>query len=211
MAFRSRNLAKRIFDLTASAFAIIFLIPIMFLIGCCIIIHIGSPIFFSQKRVGLNGKSFRLIKFRTMTNVRDAQGKLLPDSERLTNLGKFLRETSIDEFPSLWNVIKGDMSIVGPRPLLPEYLPLYSSEQARRHIVKPGITGWAQIKGRNTLSWEEKFKLDIWYISNSSFWVDLRIILLTFVKVLKRDGISPKGNVTMPKFTGSKKKFHDEN
>ena len=168
MAFRSRNLAKRIFDLTASAFAIIFLIPIMFLIGCCIIIHIGSPIFFSQKRVGLNGKSFRLIKFRTMTNVRDAQGKLLPDSERLTNLGKFLRETSIDEFPSLWNVIKGDMSIVGPRPLLPEYLPLYSSEQARRHIVKPGITGWAQIKGRNTLSWEEKFKLDIWYISNSS-------------------------------------------
>jgi len=164
----------------------------------------GYPVIFKQKRPGLNGKTFNFYKFRTMTNEKDENGNLLADKDRLTSFGKFLRKTSLDELPSLWNVLKGDMSLVGPRPLLMEYLPLYSDKQMRRHEVKPGITGWAQINGRNAISWEEKFKLDIWYVDNQSFWFDIKIIFLTIWKVLKREGISHSGFATMEKFKGSK-------
>lgn len=153
----------------------------------------------------MEGVSFELIKFRTMRDATDVYGRQLPDSERLTSLGRFLRSTSLDELPELWNVVKGEMSLVGPRPLLMEYLPLYTSEQARRHEVKPGITGWAQVNGRNALTWEEKFKLDVWYVDNRTFWLDIKILLLTIKKVVARDGISAEGEATMPKFTGSKK------
>jgi len=161
-------------------------------------------VLFRQIRPGLNGKPFEMIKFRTMRDAVDASGKQLPDNERMTPFGCFLRSSSLDELPELWNVLKGDMSLVGPRPLLMEYLPLYTSEQSRRHEVRPGVTGWAQINGRNALSWEEKFKLDIWYVDNRSLWLDLKIIFLTVVKVVMRDGISADGEVTMPKFTGRK-------
>lgn len=164
----------------------------------------GSPVFFCQTRPGLDGHPFTMIKFRTMKDALDAEGNPLPDSERLTAFGQFLRSSSLDELPELWNVLKGDMSLVGPRPLLMEYLPLYSPEQYRRHEVQPGVTGWAQINGRNTLSWEDKFALDVWYVDNRSLWLDIKILFLTVKKVVVRDGISADGEATMPKFTGKK-------
>jgi lipopolysaccharide/colanic/teichoic acid biosynthesis glycosyltransferase len=165
---------------------------------------LGNPIFFRQVRPGMHGKPFEVIKFRTLTDECGPDGEILPDAVRLTPFGHFLRSTSLDELPELWNVLKGDMSLVGPRPLLMEYIPLYSSEQARRHEVRPGITGWAQINGRNALSWEDKFKLDVWYVDNHSFWLDVNILWLTVHKVLVRDGISAEGEATMHKFTGCK-------
>jgi sugar transferase EpsL len=194
---------KRIFDFTVILIGLIMISPILFMITLSVsIINQGSPFFF-QSRPGLNSNSFYLYKFRTMTNEKDKDGKLLPDEKRLTKLGQFLRKSSLDELPSLWNVLKGDMSLVGPRPLLMEYLPLYSKKQMRRHEVKPGITGWAQINGRNAISWDEKFKLDIWYVKNQSFWLDLKILGMTIWKVLKREGINQVGNATMEKFKGS--------
>ncbi len=175
----------------------------MALIAFCLRIKLGSPVVFRQKRPGLNGQPFELLKFRTMADRHDAAGNLLPDSGRMTGLGRFLRSTSLDELPEVWNVLRGQMSLVGPRPLLMEYLPLYSSEQARRHEVRPGITGWAQINGRNAISWEEKFKLDVWYVDNQSFRLDLKILLLTIIRVFQRSGISAEGEATMPKFTGT--------
>ena len=163
----------------------------------------GRPIIFTQQRPGLSGKPFTIYKFRTMNDERDAQGNLLPDEQRLTRFGKFLRKTSLDELPELFNVLKGDMSLVGPRPLLMEYLPLYSAEQARRHEVKPGITGWAQINGRNTLAWEDKFNLDVWYVDHLSFWLDVKILFITLLKVFKREGISQDGQATVEKFRGN--------
>ncbi len=195
---------KRLLDITASGLGLIFLsIPLLFLFYK-IRRKIGSPVFFRQVRSGLHGIPFELIKFRTMTNKRGPDGQLLPDSVRLTPFGRFLRSTSLDELPELWNVLKGDMSLVGPRPLLVEYLPLYSPEQASRHEVRPGITGWAQINGRNAISWDDKFKLDTWYVDNRSLWLDIRILWLTIKKVLVRDGISAAGEATMSKFTGGK-------
>jgi len=189
--------------LISSFLALIILSPILLIVSVSIIINIGRPIIFKQKRPGLKGEPFIFYKFRTMTNSKGESGNLLPDRDRLTSFGAFLRKTSLDELPSLWNVLKGDMSLVGPRPLLMEYLPLYSDEQMRRHEVKPGITGWAQINGRNAISLEEKFKLDIWYVENQSLWLDVKIILITIWKVLKREGISQNNHVSMEKFTGS--------
>jgi len=196
---------KRFFDLICSLLALTLLAPVLLWVSYMVRIQLGTPILYRQVRPGLNGKPFEMIKFRTMSNALDVQGRSLPDHERMTSLGRFLRATSLDELPELWNVIKGDMSLVGPRPLLMEYLPLYDSHQYRRHEVRPGITGWAQINGRNALSWEDKFELDVWYIENRSFWLDIKILLLTVKKVLVRDGISAEGEVTMPRFTGSKK------
>jgi len=164
---------------------------------------LGSPIFFKQDRPGLNGKPFQIIKFRTMLDSVDGNGKQLPDSERLTSFGRLLRSTSLDELPELWNVLKGEMSLVGPRPLLMEYLPLYSKEQAGRHDVQPGITGWAQVNGRNAITWEEKFKLDVWYVDNRSFWLDLKILFLTVKRVVLRNGVNQSGHMTIEKFRGS--------
>lgn len=186
--------------------AMFFLWPILLLLVCLIFVKLGAPVFFTQIRPGMHGKPFRMIKFRTMTDTRDSQGQLLPDADRLLPFGQFLRSTSLDELPGLWSVLKGDMSLVGPRPLLMEYLPLYSPKQARRHEVRPGITGWAQINGRNAISWEEKFELDVWYVDNQSLWLDIKIILLTFKKVYYRDDISADGIVTMNRFMGSKYK-----
>jgi len=197
---------KRIFDIVISSIAIIIAFPIMILIALLIYFTMGKPIIFRQVRPGLHGKPFVMYKFRTMTEERDEYGNLLPDEKRLTSFGRFLRSTSLDELPELFNVLKGDMSLVGPRPLLMEYLELYTPEQARRHEVKPGITGWAQINGRNALSWEDKFKLDVWYVDNWNIWIDIKILWLTVVKVIKREGINAEGHVTMPKFTGSE--FH---
>lgn len=193
---------KRLFDVSLSALAILCLLPLMLLIGWLIRRKLGGPVLFRQVRPGLKGKPFEMIKFRTMRDAVDEAGNSLPDSERMTPFGSFLRSSSLDELPELWNVLKGDMSLVGPRPLLMEYLPLYSSEQYRRHELRPGITGWAQINGRNALSWEDKFKLDVWYVDNQSFWLDLKIIFLTIKKVLVRDGINADGEATMAKFTG---------
>ena len=194
---------KRLFDLMIT----LLLLPFIFLMCLTIVffvkIKIGSPVLFTQPRPGLNGSIFNMIKFRTMTNERDLDGDLLPDSVRLTKFGKFLRSTSLDELPGLWNVIKGDMSLVGPRPLLVEYLPLYDNRQARRHEVLPGITGWAQVNGRNTVGWDEKFDLDVWYIDNQSIWLDIKILWLTVKKVILRDGVSQQNHVTMDKFRGS--------
>ena len=195
---------KKILNFVLSISSLIILSPILLIVSISIIIFIGRPVFFKQNRPGLIGQPFNFYKFRTMTNKKDESGNLLPDKERLTPFGAFLRKTSLDELPSLWNVLKGDMSLVGPRPLLMEYLDYYSPEQARRHEVKPGITGWAQINGRNSISWEEKFKLDVWYVDNQSFWLDMKIIVLTIWKVLKREGVSHKEFATMPKFKGSK-------
>jgi len=189
---------KRVFDLCASAIGLIVLAPLMMLLAWKIWRDMGWPILFRQTRPGLHGKPFKLIKFRTMT-TND-----LPDAERITSLGKSLRATSLDELPELWNVLKGDMSLVGPRPLLMEYLPLYSAQQARRMDVRPGITGWAQINGRNALSWEAKFALDLWYVDNRSFTLDIKILLRTIRKVLARDGITAEGEATMPRFKGTK-------
>lgn len=193
---------KRFFDCCASLFALLLLAPLLCVIPLLIRWKLGSPILFVQARPGLHGAPFKMFKFRTMLNTVDADGKLLPDSERITVLGNFLRSTSLDELPELLNVLKGDMSLVGPRPLLMEYLPLYSQDQARRHEVKPGVTGWAQINGRNSLEWEEKFKLDVWYVDNHNLWLDIKILWVTLRKVLVRDGISASGEATMPKFTG---------
>lgn len=195
---------KRFFDVLFSASALLILgLPLM-LLAWLVRRKLGSPVFFRQLRPGLNGRPFAMVKFRTMTEARGAGGELLSDADRLTPFGKFLRGTSLDELPELWNVLKGEMSLVGPRPLLMDYLLLYSPEQARRHEVRPGITGWAQINGRNNLSWEEKFKLDVWYVDNQSLWLDVRILWLTIRKVIMRDGISAAGDATMPRFTGSR-------
>ncbi|WP_422911705.1 sugar transferase [Pseudomonas sp. MAC6] len=195
---------KRPFDIIASAFGLMLLSPVIAVVAWKVSRKLGSPVLFRQVRPGLNGKPFEMIKFRTMRDAIDEAGNPLPDSERMTPFGSFLRSSSLDELPELWNVLKGDMSLVGPRPLLMEYLPLYSPEQYRRHEVRPGVTGWAQINGRNALSWDEKFKLDIWYVDNRSFLLDLKIILLTIKKVIVRDGISADGEATMAKFTGRK-------
>ena len=195
---------KRIIDFFFAAAALLFLSPFLLLIALLIRLTLGAPVFFRQQRPGLHGKPFTLYKFRTMTDARDEQGNPLPDEQRLTRLGRFLRSTSLDELPELWNVLKGDMSLVGPRPLLMEYLPLYTPEQMRRHEVKPGITGWAQVNGRNALTWEERFALDVWYVDHVSFGLDLKILLLTLWKVLTRQGITHPGSETMPKFTGSR-------
>lgn len=194
---------KRLLDLTAALFGITLLSPLILILMLLIRQKLGYPVFFTQTRPGLYGKPFKMVKFRTMTDARDSDGNLLPDNIRLTALGRFLRSTSLDELPELWNVLKGEMSLVGPRPLLMEYLPLYTQAQARRHEVRPGITGWAQINGRNAISWDEKFKLDIWYVDNQSFWLDLKILILTVKKVFVREGISAEGEATMPKFTGN--------
>ena len=196
---------KRIFDIFVVLISLLLLIPIYFLVILVVKIKLGSPIFFKQPRPGLEGKVFNIHKFRTMTNERDSNGVLLSDSKRLTQFGKFLRSTSLDELPSLWSVLKGDMSLVGPRPLLVEYLPLYSERQSRRHKVRPGITGWAQVNGRNAISWDEKFELDVWYVNNQSIWLDVKILWLTVKKVIVRDGVTAQGGVTMPIFRGSKK------
>lgn len=194
---------KRLFDIIASIVALILLSPAMALIAWQIHRKLGSPILFRQVRPGLDGKPFQIVKFRSMRAATDDMGQLLPDADRLTPFGRYLRSSSLDELPELWNVIKGDMSLVGPRPLLMEYLSLYCPEQYRRHKVRPGITGWAQVNGRNSLTWEDKFKLDVWYVDHRSFWLDLAILFLTVGKVLKREGISAKGDATMPRFTGS--------
>ncbi len=194
---------KRLFDFTVAALALLLLSPLLGLLALLVRLKLGSPVLFRQQRPGLHGKPFTLSKFRTMTDKRDAQGNLLPDAERLTKFGKFLRASSLDELPELWNVLKGEMSLVGPRPLLMQYLPLYTPEQARRHVVRPGITGWAQVNGRNALTWEEKFALDVWYVDNLSFWLDVKILWLTVVKTLKREGISQAGQATMRAFEGS--------
>ncbi len=196
---------KRIIDFSLALVALIILFPVMLILMLLVCLKLGSPPFFSQIRPGLNARTFKIFKFRTMTDVRDANGNLLPDSERLTSFGFFLRATSLDELPGLWNVLNGNMSLVGPRPLLIQYLDLYTPEQARRHHVRPGITGWAQVNGRNAISWEEKFKLDVWYVDNQSLWLDLKILLLTIKKVLVRDGISADGHVTIEPFKDSLK------
>jgi lipopolysaccharide/colanic/teichoic acid biosynthesis glycosyltransferase len=194
---------KRLFDAFAAAFGLLILAPVILIVAWQVKHKLGSPVFFRQTRPGLHGKPFQMIKLRTMLDVLDSQGSPLPDSERMTPFGQFLRSSSLDELPGLWNVLTGELSLVGPRPLLMEYLPLYSKEQYRRHDVRPGVTGWAQVNGRNAISWEDKFKLDVWYVDNRSFWLDLKILLLTVKKVLVRDGISGEGEVTMSKFTGS--------
>lgn len=195
---------KRIFDLIVALAAVILLLPIIAIVAWKIRKNLGSPVLFRQVRPGKDGKPFEMIKFRTMLDAVGSNGQPLPDEERMTSFGSFLRSTSLDELPELWNVLKGDMSLVGPRPLLMEYLPLYSEEQYRRHEVRPGVTGWAQINGRNAISWEDKFKLDVWYVDNRSLSLDIKIIFLTIKKVLVRDGISADGEVTMSKFTGTK-------
>jgi len=197
-------MVKRLFDILASFFGLLLLSPIILIVAWQISRKLGSPVFFRQTRPGLNGKPFKMVKFRTMLDATDKYGNPLPDDQRMTSFGSFLRATSLDELPELWNVLKGDMSLVGPRPLLMEYLPLYSQEQYRRHDARPGVTGWAQVNGRNAISWEDKFRLDVWYVDNQSLWLDVKILFLTVKKVLVRDGISGEGEVTMSRFTGSK-------
>ena len=196
---------KRLFDFFVASICIIVLMPFFFILYFLILWYLGQPAIFVQMRPGLHGKPFKLYKFRSMTYKKDLDDNLLPDADRLDVFGCFLRAFSFDELPSLWNVIKGEMSLVGPRPLLMEYLTLYNKRQARRHDVKPGITGWAQVNGRNALSWQEKFELDIWYVDNHSLFLDLKILLMTVKKVLFREGISESGQVTMSKFTGNTK------
>lgn len=195
---------KRLFDLLTAALCLLILSVPLALLALQVRRQLGSPVFFTQVRPGLHGKPFRMIKLRTMTNARDASGALLSDTERLIPFGRFLRASSLDELPELWNVLWGDMSLVGPRPLLMEYLQLYTAEEARRHEVRPGITGWAQVNGRNAIGWEDKFALDVWYVDNRSLWLDIKILCLTVRKVLSRDGISAAGDATMPRFTRSK-------
>lgn len=197
-------MTKRIFDIFISFSMIVVLLPIILLIAFIVRYSIGSPVFFKQIRPGINGKPFEMIKFRSMCDKVDQDGVLLSDEQRLTAVGSKLRSTSLDELPELWNVLKGDMSLVGPRPLLMEYIPLYNQEQQRRHDIRPGISGWAQVNGRNALSWEDKFKLDVWYVDNQSFLLDLKILFLTVKKVLVRDGINAEGEATVSKFTGIK-------
>ena len=195
---------KRLFDIFFSIFLLVLLSPLLVLIAILVWIFIGRPVLFSQIRPGLNEELFTLVKFRTMTNETDSNGVLLEDVLRLNKFGKFLRSTSLDELPELWNILKGEMSFVGPRPLLVEYLPLYSSQQKERHNVRPGITGWAQINGRNAISWEEKFDLDVWYVGHRTFWLDIRILFMTVSSVIKREGVSAQSHATMPIFKGSK-------
>jgi sugar transferase EpsL len=195
-------LIKRCFDILLASLLLIVLSPILLITALLVRIKLGSPVLFVQDRPGYKGKIFRLIKFRTMLDTRDKGGNMLPDVERLTHFGKILRALSLDELPELWNVIKGEMSLVGPRPLLIEYLPLYSEYQKQRHDVRPGITGLAQVKGRNALSWEDKFEFDIWYVDNQSLWLDIKIVCLTIKKVVKRDGITSQGSVSADKFKG---------
>jgi lipopolysaccharide/colanic/teichoic acid biosynthesis glycosyltransferase len=197
---------KRLFDLVASAIGLLILAVPLAVLAWQVRRKLGSPVLFTQVRPGLHGKPFRMVKFRTMTDERGPDGALLPDAQRLTPFGRFLRASSLDELPELWNVLKGEMSLVGPRPLRTEYLPLYTPEQARRHEVLPGITGWAQVNGRNAISWEDKFALDVWYVDNLSLWLDIRILWITVKKVLVRDGISAQGEATMYRFMGSKAK-----
>lgn len=193
---------KRIVDVVGAVLGLVLLTPVLIVVAIAIWRQMGAPILFTQTRPGLNGRPFRMVKFRTMRDATDTSGRPLADAERLTRLGRFLRGSSLDELPELWNVLKGEMSLVGPRPLLMEYLPLYSPAQARRHDVRPGVTGWAQINGRNALSWPEKFALDIWYVDHRSLRLDLKILCLTLRKVVAREGISAAGDATMPKFTG---------
>ena len=195
---------KNLFDKSLALFLIILFSPIYIVVSLLIFFKMGSPILFRQKRPGYKEKIFGIYKFRTMTNEKDEFGNLLPDDKRLVGIGKFIRSTSLDELPQLFNVLKGEMSFVGPRPLLEEYLPLYNEKQKRRHDVKPGITGWAQVNGRNAISWEQKFDYDVWYVDNQSFWLDIKILWLTFLKVVKRSDISSSTSSTMEKFTGSK-------
>jgi len=197
-------MVKRFLDICFAVFMLLYLAPLLVILSFGIRIKIGSPILFIQVRPGMHCKPFKLYKFRTMANVSDSNGVPLPDAERMTRLGRFLRSISLDELPELWNVLKGEMSLVGPRPLLMKYLDRYTPEQMRRHEVKPGITGWAQVNGRNALTWEEKFKLDVWYVDNWSLWLDIKIIGLTLWKILKREGISQPGQATMEEFMGTK-------
>ncbi len=194
---------KRFFDIFVSGCGLLLFLPVLLVVAILIRIKLGDPVFFKQIRPGSDGTSFKLIKFRTMLDAEDKDGNPLPDDQRMTPFGKALRSTSLDELPELWNVLKGDMTLVGPRPLLMEYLPLYNDEQKRRHEVRPGITGWAQVNGRNSLSWDERFKLDVWYVDNRSFWLDLMILFLTVKKVLVRDGISANGQATVEYFKGN--------
>lgn len=194
---------KRLFDFIVALCALLTLLPVIIVVAALIRFKLGSPILFTQNRPGLNGDIFKMMKFRTMLDAKDKRGNLLPDEQRMTKFGSFLRSTSLDELPGLFNVLKGDMSLVGPRPLLVQYLPLYNKEQASRHNVRPGITGWAQVNGRNAISWEQKFELDVWYVNNQSMWLDLKILLLTVKKVFIRDGINADGHVTIEPFKGS--------
>ncbi|EDM85006.1 sugar transferase [Limnobacter sp. MED105] len=196
---------KRLFDVIVSLSVLVAFSPILLLVALLVRTKLGSPIFFTQIRPGLHGKPFKMVKFRTLTEQKDESGHYLPDADRLTSFGALLRSTSLDELPELWNVLKGDMSLVGPRPLLMEYLPLYTPEQYRRHEVRPGVTGWAQINGRNAIDWETRFQLDVYYVDHQSFWFDMKIIVLTAAKVLKREGIQQEGQATVTKFTGSGK------
>lgn len=198
-----KNVLKPLFDFLGALLLIVLFLPIILVVAICVRVFLGSPIVFAQARPGLYGKIFTVYKFRTMTDKKDENGNLLPDDVRLTKFGKFLRSTSLDELPQLFNVLKGDMSFIGPRPLLVEYLPLYNAEQAKRHNVRPGITGLAQINGRNAISWEQKFALDVEYVNNQSFMLDAKIFIKTFLKVIKRDGVSSNSHVTMEKFKGS--------
>lgn len=195
---------KRIIDIFLALSALLLTLPLLIVLTILVAVKLGHPVLFSQLRPGLNGKTFRLYKFRSMTDERDAEGNHLEDSQRLTSFGKTLRSLSLDELPSLLNVLKGDMSLVGPRPLLVEYLPIYSEEQSRRHNVRPGITGWAQVNGRNAISWEKKFKFDVWYVENQSIWLDIKILFMTVKQVFVREGISAKGETTMLAFIGLK-------
>lgn len=196
---------KRGFDLAVAGLLLFLLWPVILLLALLVRMRIGSPVFFRQMRPGYRGEPFEMLKFRTMRDAFGSDGQPLPDADRMTDVGRMLRSSSLDELPELWNVLKGEMSLVGPRPLLMEYLPLYDAEQARRHAVRPGVTGWAQVNGRNALSWEQKFALDLWYVDNRSIWLDLKILWMTMAKVMNRDGISADGEATMPKFKGTGK------
>ena len=200
-----RHFIKRLFDIISSAAGLIVISPLLLILAALVRLKLGSPVLFRQQRPGLGGHAFVIYKFRTMTDQRDALGNLLPDDQRLPVFGRFLRSTSFDELPELLNVLKGDMSIVGPRPLMMKYLNRYSPEQARRHEVKPGITGWSQINGRNTISWEDKFKLDVWYVDNWTFWLDMKIIFKTIWSVIVKEGITQQGRATMDEFMGTPK------
>jgi sugar transferase EpsL len=197
---------KRMMDVLISFSVLVLFTPIIFIIGFLVKLKLGSPIIFKQQRPGLNGRPFYLYKFRSMTEWKDSNGNLLPDFQRLTSFGSFLRKYSLDELPQLFNVLKGELSLVGPRPLLMEYLPLYSEEQAKRHLVKPGITGWAQVNGRNAITWEEKFELDVWYVNNQSILLDIKILLLTFKRVISSDGVNQADYITMTDFMGTSSK-----
>jgi len=201
---------KRLFDFVIAVIALIFLCPVLVIVGLKVRQKLGSPVLFIQVRPGIKGRPFKMLKFRTMLDTIDSRGIALPDIDRLTPFGAFLRSTSLDELPELWNVVRGEMSLVGPRPLLMEYLPLYSYQQFQRHNVRPGITGWAQINGRNNISWDEKFKMDRWYVENRSFWLDVKILAFTVKKVICRDGVNAPSDVTMPRFNGNSRKEEDK-